>query len=591
MTDHVGRAAANAIRDWSDHKKFAEAALMVRDKAGHVIPYTLAPAPMRLYQSMEKQRLAGKPIRQILLKARQVFISTAVAARFFQAVAFAPGQKAMVVAHESAAAANIFGYYDQFRRSYKPYHGVRLPALRRETTSRLEWTNGSWIDVHTANNLKGGRSFSLRYLHLSEYAFYRDAATLMLGLMNAVPEDTGTVVVVESTANGVGGEFYDMWLAANDPSSGSAFAPVFFAWWEHPEYTMEIGERDIVRFQDSLTKDERDLARLYNLTLGQLAWRRWSIRNKCGGSVDTYRQEYPASSEEAFIFSGRPRFSHFHLAKMQTVADPAAGELEVVQNGPRPVVCFLINPDGKGALSVFRKPTAGHRYTIGCDPVGGSDAADRPQPGRENPDYAVACVLDADTGEQVAVLRGRIQPASFAEYVALLAEWYLWAYIVPEANGEGLAFVDGLVRTGYPLSLIYHRRPAADEQFTAEAGSSLERIGWKTTQITRPMLISTLDQAIRELAVSIRSKNTVQECRTFVIKGTGRQEGQAGCHDDEPFALALAIHGILTMPRDKQLESFRKAQTTAGRSQQAGKSGNVQKYGQRRYADERTIRF
>jgi hypothetical protein len=589
--ERIGQAAAEAIRDWADHRKFAEASLSVREKSGAVIPYTLAPAPLRLYQSMEKQRLAGKPIRQIILKARQVYISTAVAARFFQEVAFRPGQKAMVVSHEAKSAKNIFGYYDQFRRGYKPFHGVRLPGLKRETASSLEWLNDSKIDIATANNLKSGRSFSIRYLHLSEYAFYRDAATLMLGLMNAVPDDPGSMIVVESTANGMGGEFYEMWNAANDPSSGSAFAPVFFGWWEHPEYSMEIA--DIPRFQDSLTKDEMDLMRLYDLPLQRIAWRRWAIRNKCGGSCDTFNQEFPACPLDAFLFSGRPRFSHVHLSKMRTVDEPAVGELEVIQNGPRPVICFNINPDGKGALSVYKKPTAGHRYTIGADPVGGSDAADKPQPGRENPDYAVACVLDADTGEQVAVLRGRIHPAPFAEYVAMLAEWYLWAYIVPEANGEGLAFVDGLIRTGYPLALIYHRRPAADEQFTAQAGSNLERIGWKTTSVTRPMLISTLDQAIRELAISIRSRNTVQECRTFVIKSTGRQEHQNQAHDDEVFALALAVHGVMTMPRDKQLDAFRKSQTAAGRSQQAG-NGAIHKYGAGRYpGGERgvTIRF
>ncbi len=590
MSRSIERAAASAIADWEDHARFAEASLSIRNKEGIVIPFGMAPAPLRLHQSMEKQRAAGRPIRQIVLKARQVYISTAVAARFFHAVPFRAGQKAMVVAHESKAAANIFGYYKQFRDGYKPFHDVRLPALKRETTSRLEWVNGSWIDVHTANNLKGGRSFSLRYLHLSEYAFYRDAATLMLGLMNAVPDDPGTVVVVESTANGMGGEFYEMWNAANDPASGSAFAPVFFGWWEHPEYSMFIA--DIPRFQDSLTKDETDLMRLYSLSLQKLAWRRWAIRNKCGGSVDTFNQEFPACPGDAFLFSGRPRFSHFHLSKMQTVAEPAVGELEVFQNGPKQVVAFNINPDGKGALSVFKKPAQGHRYAIGCDPVGGSDAAERPQPGREDPDYAVACVLDADSGEQVAVLRSRMQPAPFAEYVAALAEFYCWAYIVPEANGEGLAFVDGLIRTGYPLGLVYHRRPAADEQFTGNAGSMLERIGWKTTTITRPMLISTLDQAIRELAISIRCKQTVQECRTFVIKSTGRQEHMNNCHDDLVFGLGLAVHGVLTMPRDKQLEAFRKASTVAGRSQQAGNHA-AQKYGARRYQTDKpsTIRF
>lgn len=568
---------ADLYRGFHDHETFTRECLRIRDKSGRTVPFHLQPAQAKLNALIGKIRAEGKPVRIVVLKARQVMISTATAAQFFHRVPFNAGQKALIVAHESKATKNIFGYYEQLQQGYEPFRGViALPPLKKEAgaAGMVEWENGSYVHVATANNLKSGRSFSLRFLHLSEYAFWRDAKTLMTGLMQSVPDDPDTMVIIESTANGVGGDFYQKWKDACDPTSDSEWVPFFFAWHEHPEYSRPV--QDKPRFQGSLTQEEVQLQQRFQLTLEQLHWRRWAIKNKCGGSLDTFKQEYPSHAEEAFLFSGRPRFSHAHLARMPVKTDGLVGELEEFSSGPKRTLQFL--PGEKGALVVYKKPVENRRYVIGVDVAEGKDATET----GEDPDFSVCCVLDGDTGEQVAKLRGRIEPGPFGEYLAALGRWYNWAYLVPEANGPGIALIEELLRQNYPPALIYHRRPQPDERFASDNGTTLQLLGWRQSTVTRPQLLSKLDMAIREFSLIVADPNTLAELQYFVWKPNGKCEAQDGTHDDEVFAAGLAVVGLETMPRDARLLGLANPQP-----KKLPASGAVKRYGKRRQVEER----
>jgi len=568
--------SAQLLTDFRDHRRFCRESLAIANKSGKTVPFELYPAPARLHQLIEKQQEAGKPIRIISLKARQVFISAGVAAEFIHQIPFVAGQKGMVVAHDKSAAKNIFSYYSQLVDNYKPFGGtVKMPAIATDQreAGTIRWVNGSSIRVDTANNITSGRSYSLRYLHLSEYAFWRNAAMVMTGLMQSVPDDANTIVVIESTANGVGGDFHGRWLAAMDPSSGSDWIPFFFAWWEHPEYVRELGDR--AEFQATLSKEEKSLASKYTLTLEQLNWRRWCIRNKCKGSVDTFNQEYPDCPENAFLFSGRPRFSHVHLVQMPVDRHGLAGELVETTSGPKRTLSFMTDVENKGPLVVYKRPQLNKRYAAGADVAEGIDVG-AGGPGDQDPDYSVLHIYDCDTGDQVAKLRGRMEPAPFAEYSAAVLRWYNWAYVVPEANGVGLAYIEGLLREQYPPALIYHRQPQPDEQFRPEASATLTYLGWKQNVVTRPQLISKLDQAIRDFAIHIRDPNTLAEMQTFVIKASGRAEHTDQTHDDEVFAAALGVVGIEAAPAARVLAGIDRQLPVSPQ-----RSGTVRLYGRR----------
>jgi hypothetical protein len=550
--------AAEFHRQWHDHERWCRETIQIRDKQGITVPVALTPAQVKLTEAIYQQESEEKPVRIVVLKARQIHMSVGCSTHMFKRVAFSAGQQGMVFGDTYKAAKNIFGYLDQFDQSYLPYLGKVLKpetlsrvAPSMTTPGRLKWDRDNWIETNTARNVAAGRSYSIRHLHLSEYGFYQDAAALMTGLLQCVPDDEGTTIIVESTANGVGGPFYELWNRATDPGRQTDWLAVFFAWWEHPEYSrpLEVG---VGSFENSLTREEQDLRRAHRLTLEQLNWRRWAIENKCEGSTDRFHQEYPSTPEEAFLTSGRPRFDMVSLGRMPIIRDPLAGELEVVTVGTRPQVQFLPREDGKGALQVWKRPREGGLYVIGADSAEGIDANEQ-LGGAADPDFSSAQVLDQDTGEQVAHLRARLEPSPFGQYLVDLGRWYNWAFLIPESNSSGLALIEELLRQQWPIGLLYQRQRMADDR----RAPTLQQLGFRTTTVTKPQLISVLDRGIRDASVVVRDALTLQELRTFVYKAKGKQEAQDGCHDDTVIALALATLGLSAAPRDRRMRTDR----------------------------------
>lgn len=527
-------------------ERFCAESLSVQTKQGLIVPAVWGEGQRRFFAACKKQEDAGKPIRIIGLKPRQVWWSTAVAMKAFKKIVFTPGQSGLVVAHDDASARKIFEYYKRFQQYYRPFRGSldvpRLVAPRNLDSPNVEimkWANRSFVEIETANNVTGGRSFTARVVHLSEMAFYARPAELMTGLMQSIPDDPQTMVVIESTANGMGGAFYDEWNRAVDGKSD--FLPIFFAWWEHEEYRRAIDTSPDI-FQRSLSKVEIEMAQAFKLSPEQLNWRRWTIANKCQGDEDRFRQEYPATAEEAFIASGRPRFRPIYIRRHQAV-EPDRGELRVEEVSRRSELRFYLNEHG--ALSVWERPDPHQQYVIGADTAEGIDSSEGT--GTPDPDYSVADVFRANMRIQVAQLRERLTPPEFARYLYDLGKWYNWAFIVPEVDGIGQSTVDGLAMLGYPTDRIYHR------VIYDEAGRPRsKKIGYKTTTITREQLLAAYEGGLGghlDGGIVLRSAISIREAYSFKIKPNGRAEAEKGAHDDTVFSGGLATIGLQEMPR------------------------------------------
>ncbi len=530
----------DTVLEWQDDERFCADSLTVYDKSGRPASGKWGFGQRRLFEAIAKQRAQGKPIRVIYLKPRQAWISTGTAMKLFKETAFIPGQSALVVAHDEKSALKIFEYYKRFHKHYKPFHDIPLPDLitpknlDNPLQTLMKWSNESYVQVETANNLAGGRSFTARRIHLSEYAFYRNASVLMTGLMQSMPDDPETMLIIESTANGMGGAFYDAWVRAVEGKND--FIPVFLAWWEHEEYVRPI-EVSVEEFVRSMTDTEHELMHTFNLQLARLNWRRWTIANKCDGDEDRFRQEYPSTPEEAFLSSGRPRFRPVYIQKHTAVEPAIRGELRVEQVGVRSETFLEANE--YGALSIWQRPQAGHGYVIGADTSEGIDANEGGSP---DSDYSVGDVFEASVGLQVAQLRERLTPSEFGRYLYELGRFYNWAYIVPEVNGIGQSTVDTLIAMGYPTDRLYHRviydkdgRPATD------------KIGFKTTPQTRDQWIGAYESALAGFGdggLILRSAASIREAYSFKVKTNGRAEAEAGTHDDTVTSGGLAAIGL-----------------------------------------------
>lgn len=530
---------AAVMATFLDHPEFCKRTLTIRDKErGQDVPLVLTPAQMKLTEAINKQRRRGLPVRVRVLKARQVHMSVGCASHVFKAVAFLPGQQAKVYAHLNEATRNLYKYYKQFDDGYKALAGLSKLKLTKGSRINqiLSYSGGGGIEFGSAETSRGGRSTSFKFLHLSETGFWKRADQLRTGLLSSVPDLPDTMILDESTANGMGGAFYQGWMDACDPSLDNGWEAVFFAWWELPEYTARIA--DPVRFQESLTHQERDMQVRFNLTINQLAWRRWAIANKCEGDERRFMQEFPSYPEEAFLTSGRPFFDMGVLNKQPVIAPVMAGELTEERIGIKKKIVFEPNSEGRGFLRVWKRPEAGHHYVVGTDTCKGIDAAEGSA--SADPDYAVLHVLDAESGEQVAVGRARMEPDIFGEYVWIVMQWYNFAYCVPDADSFGVATIATLIRLQVPMELIYRRqRDASDKQST-----SLQYIGFITTSISRPQVLSLLQMALRERAIHVHDPITLGELRTFVFTSNNKPEAERGAHDDTVLALALAVLGI-----------------------------------------------
>jgi hypothetical protein len=553
-------------REFSDHATFCRESLIVQTEQRELVPMILSPGQIRLREAIAAQREQGKPVRILYLKSRRIQATTGTAAEFFRTTAFSAGVHTIVLAHDETSVQNIFSIYERFNSKYKPFNpsgspifvpttpngrrgeivrNINLPPFRA-LSDRIYYEHAgdpesSFIQIHTAGTATFGRSFRITNVHFSEFPYYQSPQGTLAAVMSAVPKLPETTAVVEGTAKTIGDYFHKMWLAAI--AGESEWLPIFMGWWEHPSNTMPLAVSPD-RFQNSLSPEELELMRRYSLSLEQLAWRRWTIQNDFTGDMTAFRREHPATAEEAFAANSRNRFSIPHINRIHFPATALCGELEVEDVGAGEKRLALI-PNDRGALAVWRRPEKGRLYVLGADCAQGLDVSEGI--GECDPDWSVGQVLDRDTGEQCARLRARMMPGETGRYMARLARWYNMSQICGEVNpgGGGVSMLEAVLNADYPSALIYHRSVTADQDPQVRG----DRIGWATSGVSRPILISLLDETIRQLAIAIHCPITISELMTFVIKANGKAEHETGQHDDTVIALALAMVAITRMPR------------------------------------------
>jgi len=260
-------------------------------------------------------RQQKKPVRIIVLKARQLGISTFGTGYIYHQAATNHYQKGVVIANDHENTNNLFNmckrYWEfspEFLRPMKRRDNAKALVFENPNEKERKENSGLLSSIHleSANKLTAGRSGTIHHLHCSECAYWGNAPTIITGLFQAVPYRPETTILLESTANGIAGvgeEFYRRWIRAQ--AGESDFLPVFFPWHKHSEYTLHTDS-----FEP--TKEETELAKEFNLTNDQLNWRRYKIKNEMGSALldpeDQFKQEYPMTPEEAFIASGRSVF-------------------------------------------------------------------------------------------------------------------------------------------------------------------------------------------------------------------------------------------------------------------------------------------
>lgn len=284
-----------------DFIHYAAKCLKIRPKKGQIEPFILNRAQRYIHERLEAQRGTTGKVRALILKGRQQGCSTYVGARFYHRTSHSFGLQTFILTHELNATANL---YKMAQRYYENTPLSVRPQVSTNNSKELIFgVLDSGYKIGTAENKSVGRSSTIQLFHGSEVAFWANAEEHAKGILQAIPDAVGTESILESTANGVGNYFHQMWQSAE--AGISEYQAIFVPWFWQEEYTKEVNDDFIP------TSEEQVLVELYGLTNGQLAWRRNKIVSLSVNGTDgekAFKQEYPCNSVEAFQLTGEDSY-------------------------------------------------------------------------------------------------------------------------------------------------------------------------------------------------------------------------------------------------------------------------------------------
>lgn len=303
------RAGLQRLKD--DFAVYAERCLKIRGKDGAIVPFVVNAAQQYLHGRLEAQKQSTGKVRALVLKGRQQGISTYIGGRFYHRATFRKGLRVFILTHEQDATNNLFGMVDRYHQ-----HNPIAPSTSAANAKELFFDLlESGYAVGTAGAKATGRSQTVQMFHGSEVAFWPNAATHFAGVVQAIPDLPGTEIVLESTANGVGGEFHERWQQAE--AGIGDYEAIFIPWFWSPEYSRPVPQGFV------LDDEEQAYLDVHKLTLEQMAWR----RNKVAELKDPllFKQEYPATAAEAFQLTG-----HDSFIKPESVLKARKAKLEAI---------------------------------------------------------------------------------------------------------------------------------------------------------------------------------------------------------------------------------------------------------------------
>lgn len=285
MTERERRLRTNLKGDFAF---YAPRALRIRTKAGAVKPFALNTAQEHLHAALERQRAETGKVRAIVLKGRQQGCSTYVQGRFFWRVTQTRGVRAFILTHLDDATNNLFGMAKRFHENCP---ALVKPSLRASNAKELIFDRlDSGYKIGTAGSAGVGRSDTIQLFHGSEAAYWPNAEKHMAGALQAVPDEPGTEVILESTSAGPMGVFYDRAMQAMNGQGD--YRLVFIPWFWQPEYHRDIPP------DFEMTGEETIYAEAFGVSRLQIAWRRAKVVEL--GGLHNFRREYPATPDEAF---------------------------------------------------------------------------------------------------------------------------------------------------------------------------------------------------------------------------------------------------------------------------------------------------
>jgi hypothetical protein len=519
----------------------------------------------------------GLPARVIGLKPRQKGSTT-----WFSAVDYCGLRR------KSCHACVIGGQYTQtnaiweMMQTYQANDTFDWKNTGEINAKEGRWSNGSRLKAETAGDALAGISGTYQILHATEVARWakygvKNAAGVLTNILKCVPPLPGTVVILESTAEGASGSFFERWVKAIDAEdflSGRVelklgqYVRIFAPWFEFEDGAHRLSDEQKLNIQRTLDAEEeyageKELISNYGnefngrMRLGtsvvdydvweQLAWRRYAIAEECERDRIIFDRDYPHSWQDAFVKSGNLRFNSTGLSvmrKQMALKPPMYGIFEERNR----TLGFRQTERAESQIIIYEKPQYSRKYILAVDPMTGAT-----QVSGQDPDWHGVPVLrqgywDGSGRWIKPAVVARVIPCRWDIDVLELAVWQLARHY---GSGSGCMIVIemNMDRGLTELLKLRHANLYQRQMFNQREMKTVGALGFQTSPKTRENLIETLAAAIRNWdkpgdGIDIWDENAITQLENFVKGQNGLSAAAEGFHDDDVLAIAMGLHLI-----------------------------------------------
>jgi len=545
----------------------------IEDKEGNLVTPEANIYQMRIEEALNWMREAGLPERALCLKPRQKGSSTYTSAKMYHEGNRRP-ITGLIVGGSHEQSGNLYRKI----RVYSKHDLFQWGTTRdcNDDRAKFVFPDGreTLIKRLSAGNEEVGRSDTYQFLLVTEQARWpkegaRDGAKIMSGLVKTVGNVPGTIIIIETTAKGASGDFYERyWKALTFEEFKAAYERgenmqgkyirIFAAWFEFPDSRIKLTLKQRLELKKSIEDgdprtiaaygDEAEEMRKFGLDLEQMAWRRNAIDEECEHDPRQFEEDYPSTEKTAFLTSGSGRFNVSGLEYLRGVSRgkrPEFGMFEWNKDGT--AVGWRVTGEREGMAVMWERPGQGKSYVLPVDLMTGASQVSGKDPDTHAPLVLRGGFYESGRGWRPPCEACRlVHPCRWdldvlEEQVYRMSKFYGDCVIIPEMNMDrGMVELLKL----RPDANIYRRQKFNEREF-----KMTEFLGWMTDKSTRPRVIETLARAVREFqkdgeGVEIYSEVIIDQLESFVRKENGREEAVAGAHDDWVLALAIGLENL-----------------------------------------------
>lgn len=554
-----------------DFEFWAITCAKIQDKISKkMIPFKLNRGQRKLVARYEKQRLANKPIRVILVKARQWGGSTVtqIYMLWLQLYHYKNWHSAIISQLQSQAV-NIRNMIKKVITNLPKYHKpISIKTFEQQQLMREIPERGCVILVNSAEQPDGLRSFDFSMIHMSEVALWPDTQTksgddIAQSVYATVPEEAGTFIVMESTAKGIGTFFHRQWLAAQDNMVNNidGLYPIFVAWYEIALYKrgLTMSEEDFI---DTLSEYEKWQWR-QGATLEGIYWYRTYKKAK-NYSDFQMKSEFPTTAEEAFQTKSGKYFTDEMITKLRSgcIAPQFIGEIRAKSLKGEGAFEDIKLIENSGLMSevlkIWRMPNDGidatrervsNRFVVSVDIGGRSYRSDNSVISVFD---RIGMLIPGGPIERAAIWYGHLDPDILGWLAVRIAVFYNNALLVVENNtldtkykkesedyvNEGNHFHTVLDEISEVYNNIYMREGPAD----SATGKPTFKLGWHMNKSTKYQAYDSYTAQIRDNEYIERDNGTADEGQWLQLKPNGQIEAMQGQRDDKQDTTAVGVY-------------------------------------------------